>query len=156
MLPCCYLGPVGPSFSFVSKHQHMIPLAFGIALLLNNAIQGPSSQPVFVAEAQTVEEYVRSYFSDAPVMAEIAKCETRFRHFGRNGRVLRGEVTPEDVGVMQVNEYFHGKTADKLGFDIYSIEGNVAYARYLYEKEGTQPWVSSKKCWGKSEHVAKI
>jgi hypothetical protein len=31
--------------------------------------------------------------------------------------------------------------------DIYSLEGNMAYAKFLYENEGTKPWRSSSKCW---------
>lgn len=83
-------------------------------------------------------------------MAEIARCESRFRQFNGNGTVLRGEINSGDVGVMQVNEYFHKNTSVQLGMSIYTLEGNVAYARYLYNQSGTQPWISSKPCWGKS------
>lgn len=99
------------------------------------------------ANSMTTEEYVREYFSDIPVMAEIARCESRFRHYV-NGEVLRGEMVPQDRGVMQVNEYYHLEDSKKLGFNIYTLEGNVAYARYLYEKQGTRPWRASAKCWG--------
>ena len=97
---------------------------------------------------EVIERRVRIYFSDIPVMKEIAWCESRFRHYGSNGEVLRGEVEPTDIGVMQINEYFHGDTADRLGIDIHDFGGNLLYARYLYEKEGTRPWKSSQKCWG--------
>lgn len=100
--------------------------------------------------AQTVREQVEEYFSDAPIMVAIAQCESHFRQFNKNGDVYRGKENTKDVGVMQVNEYYHLDTAEKLGYDIYSLEGNMAYARYLYEKQGTAPWVSSQPCWGKS------
>lgn len=115
-----------------------------------------NSTPVVIqpfAQAQTVEEYVREYFADIPVLAAISQCESRFRQYDKNGNVLRGEQVYEDIGVMQVNETYHKKTAEKLGLDLSTIEGNVAYARYLYEKEGTKPWNSSKKCWGKSQEA---
>lgn len=96
-----------------------------------------------------------AYFSDIPVLVEVARCESHFRHFGKDGSVLRGNVDPRDLGVMQINEYFHATTAEKLGLDIESLPGNLAYARYLYEREGTTPWLSSVKCWGKENHVAK-
>lgn len=124
----------------------------GLALLMDN-LHSAEAAPAFAPGAQSVEEYVRAYFVDIPIMAEISWCESKFRHFGKNGSVLRGEVVHTDIGVMQVNEFYHKKTAEKLGLDIFSIEGNVAYARYLFEKEGTQPWISSSKCWNK--HVAK-
>jgi len=103
----------------------------------------------------TVEEYVDSYFADTPVLARIAHCESTLRHYGKNGTVIRGKKNPYDVGIMQINELYHGKTAKRLGIDLYSIEGNLAYARYLLEREGTAPWLSSVKCWGEENHIAK-
>jgi len=98
----------------------------------------------------TIEQYVRDYFSDAPVMAEIAKCESRFRQYDENGEVLRGEKNSLDRGVMQINEYYHNESSEKLGYDIMTLEGNTAYARHLFEKYGVQPWISSSKCWKKT------
>lgn len=102
------------------------------------------------ARAMTTEDYVRNYFSDIPVMVEIAKCESRFRQHNENGEVLRGTVNPLDRGVMQVNEYYHGTEAKKLGFNILTLEGNVAYARYIFERQGVRPWKSSAPCWSKT------
>ena len=100
-----------------------------------------------VERSMTVEEYVRGYFSDIPVMAEVAHCESRFRQHDSKGEVLRGEENRLDRGVMQINEFYHGIKAKQLGYDILAIEGNTAYARHLFEKSGLQPWVSSSKCW---------
>ena len=99
-----------------------------------------------------VEAYVRNYFSDIPIMAEIAKCESHFRHFNTAGTVLRGEVNSQDVGVMQINERYHLDHSLNLDLDIHTLEGNVRYARALYEKKGTRPWVHSRPCW--SRHIA--
>jgi len=98
----------------------------------------------------TIEEYVRNYFSDIPVMIEIAKCESRFRQNDANGEVLRGEQNKLDRGVMQINEYYHDENSEKLGFDIMTLEGNTAYARYLFDKYGVKPWDSSSRCWSKT------
>jgi hypothetical protein len=51
---------------------------------------------------------------------------------------------------MQINTRYHGKTAEELGLDLTDIEDNLAYARYLYEKQGTQPWSASAPCWSKT------
>lgn len=102
----------------------------------------------------TLETYVRTYFRDEPILAEIARCESSFRQIGANGKVFRGQVTPSDVGVMQVNEFYHRERAEKLGFDLHTLDGNLAYARWLYDKKGTAPWASSEKCWQKSERLA--
>jgi hypothetical protein len=96
---------------------------------------------------ETLGAYVREYFADAPEMAEIAWCESRMRHLSKDGTIFRGKVDNDDIGVMQINTRYHQETADDLGIDIYSLKGNLAYARYLYEKQGTKPWNSSKPCW---------
>jgi hypothetical protein len=108
------------------------------------------NKKVSIERSMTVEEYVRNYFSDIPVMIEIAKCESRFRQHNIDGEVLRGEQNSSDRGVMQINEDFHNENSNKLGYDILTIEGNTAYARYLFEKYGVKPWVSSSRCWGKT------
>ena len=102
----------------------------------------------FINGTLTTEEKVRTYFEDIPIMAEVAKCESRFKHINPStGSVIRGIVNPMDVGVMQINEYYHSSTATKLGLELENIEDNLAYARYLYEKEGTRPWNASRACW---------
>jgi hypothetical protein len=105
--------------------------------------------PKEVEIMMSTEQYVRKYFSDIPIMIQVARCESTFRQLDDNGEVHRGRVDPEDVGVMQINEHYQLATAQKENYNIYTLEGNTAYARDLYEKEGTTPWASSKACWGK-------
>lgn len=111
------------------------------------------SAPTVAAQAEIqvtpadTEAVVRDYFSDIPVMIEVARCESQFRHTLADGSVLRGVVDNRDTGVMQINSYYHAATADKLGLDIEDLHDNLAYARSLYEKQGTQPWNSSAPCW---------
>jgi hypothetical protein len=130
-------------------------MASSIPLVAPEVIQIKQTLPnennkVQVEKSITVEEYVRNYFSDVPVLVEVAKCESRFRQHDENGEVLRGEKNSSDRGVMQINEYFHNENSQKLGFDILTLEGNTAYARYLLGKYGLKPWKSSGKCWGKT------
>ena len=98
---------------------------------------------------ETMGAYVREYFEDEPIMADIAWCESRFRHVGPDGEIFRGKVNDQDIGVMQINTRYHQARAEGMGIDIYSLEGNLEYAKFLYEKQGTKPWNSSKPCWGK-------
>ena len=111
----------------------------------------PKVVTIDAREPQSVREAVEEYFADIPLMVRVAQCESRFRHLGKDGTIIRGEINPDDVGVMQINEHFHLESSQKLGYDIYTIEGNMAYARYLYEREGARPWISSSHCWGKAE-----
>ena len=82
-----------------------------------------------------------------PILKKIAWCESGDRQFSSDGSVLRGRVHPYDVGRFQINTKVHLDTAQKLGFDVFTEEGNLAYALYLFETQGTQPWNASKSCW---------
>jgi delta-aminolevulinic acid dehydratase/porphobilinogen synthase len=101
-----------------------------------------------------VEASVKEYFKDIPVMAKVAFCESTYTQFSAPGTVHRGVVNNKDVGIFQINEKYHLKDSKDMGMDIYSIEGNMEYARVLYEKQGLQPWSASKPCWGKNTEIA--
>ena len=94
-----------------------------------------------------LEQKARVYFKDYPILVKIAGCESQFRQYDAKGNILKGKVNKGDLGLMQINKYYHGTKADELGFDIETVEGNMAYAKYLYNREGTKPWDSSSKCW---------
>ena len=93
------------------------------------------------------ETAVRSYFSDIPVMIQIAKCESTFQHTLPDGTILRGRVDSADTGVMQINLRYHAEKARKLGLNLENMYDNMVYARNLYERLGTKPWASSASCW---------
>jgi hypothetical protein len=95
----------------------------------------------------SMEHYVKNYFADTPILAEIARCESNYRQYTVNGKVLRGRQVSQDVGLMQINETYHLSASKKLGYDIYTVEGNLGYGKYLYEKQGVQPWSASAPCW---------
>jgi len=102
-----------------------------------------------ITDSKNVEKYINDYFSDIPILVNIAACESRYRHLDKKGNLLRGDKNRFDLGVMQINELYHAEDADKLGLDIYTLDGNVAYARHLYKKSGAKPWMSSSACWAK-------
>lgn len=93
-------------------------------------------------------EKIREFFPDEPRMVDVARCESTMRQFDKNGDVVRSGT--DDVGVFQINEYFHRETAARMGMDIYTTDGNISYARYLYDKNGLHDWSASKPCWGAS------
>lgn len=93
------------------------------------------------------ETAVRSYFSDIPVMIQIARCESTFKHTLPDGTVLKGKVDPADTGVMQINMRYHGERARELGLNLNDMYDNMAYARDLYLRQGTRPWNASANCW---------
>lgn len=105
-----------------------------------------------LVSSEAVQVVVEDYFSDIPIMAEVARCESTYRHYLSDGSVLQGRVDNDDTGVMQINKRYHEETAIAMGLDLDDIEDNLHYARYLYERQGTQPWSASAPCWG--NHVA--
>ena len=80
-------------------------------------------------EVYDTEAVVREYFSDIPVMVQVARCESTFRHSLADGTVLRGHVDNRDTGVMQINTYYHGQTAANMNLDLEDIQDTMAYAR---------------------------
>lgn len=98
-------------------------------------------------ESAATEQQVREEFADAPVMVDIARCESGLRHFTDAGTVLRGGYNNDMVGVFQLYEAVHTTAAEDLGHDITTLAGNLAYARHLYEQSGTTPWDASRSCW---------
>lgn len=107
-----------------------------------------------MTDSENVEKFVKDYFADIPNLSRIAFCESTYRHYDKYGHVLKGKVDSRDVGVMQINLYYHAETAEKLGLDLYDIDDNVAYARYLYERDSSKPWNASKHCWDKPSQIA--
>lgn len=101
-------------------------------------------------ESLDTERIVRSYFKDIPILIEVARCESTFRHTLEDGSVLKGVVDPADTGVMQINKRYHQKTAAAMGLNLEDIYHNMAYARHLYETQGTQPWSASAPCWNRT------
>jgi hypothetical protein len=97
----------------------------------------------------SVEQYVKQYYAKTPILAKVAFCESRYKMFNADGSVMRGREVHEDVGVMQINETYHAATAKKLGYNIYTLDGNLAYGKYLYETQGVQPWSASAPCWNR-------
>ena len=88
------------------------------------------------------KEKVHAFFADNKAMIEIASCESGLRQTTDSGSVLRGGLNNSMIGVFQLHEKYHRSTAESLGFDIDTIEGNLSYAKHLYEKEGLTPWKS--------------
>lgn len=105
---------------------------------------------IILQDRKSVEKYLREQYAETPILVDVARCESEFRQFDTNGKLIRGRVNPLDVGVMQINEKFHSEKAQELGYDLHTIEGNVSYAKYLYEQEGAAPWKASSKCWAKA------
>lgn len=83
--------------------------------------------------------------SDFIVLGKAAETESGWKHYDRNGNVLRGEKNPRMIGIFQICEDSHKREAQKMGLDITTPKGNIKYAVLLYKKEHLRPWRTNKK-----------
>lgn len=86
-------------------------------------------------------------------LVPICSCESTGKlgnvptQYDKDGNVLHGKKNPDDIGMCQINQFWNGKEATEHGWDIYTEQGNIRMANYLYETQGTTPWNSSSSCW---------
>ncbi len=100
----------------------------------------------------TIRGVLESEFGADSPMVDVAWCESRFRQFDTPNHVLRGEITPADIGLFQVNAEYHYKFLRP--YNVYSLQGNILYAKFLYTKNGLRDWTASKSCWIKKPITA--
>ncbi len=96
-----------------------------------------------------IDKKAKEVSFDASLAHKIAFCESTLRQFDKEGQIIRGIHNQSDIGLFQINEKYHLTKSRELGYDIYTIEGNIDYAFYLLKKEGTRHWYWSKPCWSK-------
>lgn len=122
-------------FPFSRYAKTAVAAAIGAAVILPTAGSARAADP-----NAGVEEAVRAAFAEAPEMIAVAKCESRYRQFASEGVPLRGGSGKGYIGVFQIGERLHAAPAKAAGYDIYAIDGNIGYARKMYEKSGSVPW----------------
>ena len=122
-----------------------------LGLAVYTAFLFGSAKPPIVKEVLAEEK-----FADYPLLVKICKAESQNIQFRKDGRVLRGAMNPSDIGFCQINEPTWNDIARKLGYDIYTEQGNKDMAVYIFLHEGSDPWNSSKcsvikktNCWTK-------
>lgn len=92
-------------------------------------------------QIQVIVEILK-VFPDAPIMVEVARCESNL--LPSADRENRGV----DVGLLQINQVHNARLAE-LGLDRRDLHDNLTYARMLYDEAGLQPWYMSEHCWAK-------
>ena len=93
---------------------------------------------------------IRHEFPHQPIMVEVARCESGMRQF-KGGEVIKNTANRNgtvDYGVFQINS-IHLPTAQKLGIDIMTLEGNIEMAKVILKSQGLNAWNPSRHCWGK-------
>lgn len=92
-----------------------------------------------------ITDRINEVFND-PIAVQVAKCESNLLQF-TNGTTTRGKIDPDDTGTFQINKRYHQAKAIELGLNLEATEDNIAYAKWLYDREGWEPWKWSKHCW---------
>ena len=151
------------SFLYLSKQAEALPLPQPEYMLINNVsmYQTSPQMPLFasvsdekakdgISAVDEIKDALEADLSPNHPLIAVAKCESQYRQFDKDGNVLRGIVNSKDVGVFQINEYYHEDAAAEMGLDIHTLEGNIEYAEHLYETQGLQPWSASQGCWSKN------
>lgn len=78
----------------------------------------------------------RIWGKDVRVGLALSQCESGFR--------TEAVSKTMDYGLFQINQV-HRLDAG----DLENPVANTAFAYILYQKQGTNPWLSSRKCWSK-------
>lgn len=130
------------------KHLKWIFLTT-LCLLLFGGFTHPKVYDISPAKAQA------DPWNGYALLKHIASCESwgdpnkEPREFNASGTVLRGYPNPNDVGLAQINLPTWGAKAKELGDDLFTYQGNLAFAKWLFDHEGDAPWKYSKNCWQK-------
>lgn len=108
----------------------------------------PVEQIKILTPEEMIKREVGKTKLDAALVVAIARCESGLTQMDpKTGEVLHGIVNKKDIGLFQINTYWHQKEAERLKMNIFDIEGNIKYAVHLLESEGTVPWKASENCW---------
>lgn len=119
------------------------------SVLVALAFGGLPLAAVKTSAAPTINTVVLDAKPSIPsILERIAFCESGNRQFLEDGRVVRGP-DGHDIGKFQIRETVHLKDAQKRNIDIYSEQGNTAYALILFERNGTRDWNASRHCWSR-------
>ena len=137
--------PVDSTTAIVAPMQDASSTA--VITAIANASLTEKTKTQFPTNAN-VMAYVKRKYANQPILIAISSCESGFRQYDdKTGAILHGKVNAEDVGVMQINQKYHLAKAASMGYDLNTVEGNVAYAQYLYDTQGSTPWSASEPCW---------
>lgn len=105
------------------------------------------------APYSTIDEAITSlakkYKQDEKLARKIISCEGQaYKQIGNNKNIDKdGKVWSVDVGLWQINNYYHEANAIKMGLDIYDDYGNLEYGFILLSTQGVKPWKASQRCW---------
>jgi hypothetical protein len=124
--------------------MNLMTLLVALGLATSTTLVAPK-MPLDSTEAIKAE-IVTVFGKDSEIMTQVAFCESTLVH-SKNGEVTTGIENKSDKGLFQINLFYWEEIAKKKGIDIHSLKGNIRMAKYIFDTQGLQAWVSSSKCW---------
>jgi hypothetical protein len=119
-----------------------------VAQLVTESEVAPTQSNSDLSIPELIAIHSKEQGVDVKLAQAIAFCESTNRQFiDDNMTPLRGLHNPLDVGIFQINEKYHLEKSQELGFDIYTITGNIDYALWLLKNGGSRHWNWSRPCW---------
>lgn len=138
--------------------KYLISLILWVIIILAVCFIGylPSNAEELIAPKleRTLESEVSrlsvKYGVSETLVNKIIKCESSMYGNAVNHNKLKdGTIWSTDWGYLQINDYYHQKTMEKLGLNIKDEFDSLEYGFMLLKSQGTQPWKASKLCWNK-------
>lgn len=133
-----------------------------VALLL---AKGPEHQPTIANESSSKQTSLDTQINNLEIeynvsnanrelIKRIMGCETMGSATAtpdptkyRLNRRKDGSVWSTDLGYWQINDYYWDSFFKKMGLDIHKPQDNLRAGFWIFQHNGTQPWVWSKHCW---------
>ncbi len=144
------LGQVRAKFSFARVLGVLAIVGVVTLIVFNDEIKGAARGYLQDKEIGGLPILARGKpASPEATLAIIAECESGGRHWNDDGSVVtnKNKDGSIDIGRWQINSQ-HWERAKSMGHDVSTEEGNEAFAKVLFNKYGTDPWNSSRECWG--------
>ena len=129
-------------------------VAWLLAVILVIASFNIPSRVIYAAKELTIEQKITKlaleYHVNPAVVHAIISCESEYK----SSAIGKMAVIGQDIGIWQINSYFHEEAAKERGLNIYNSNDNLRYGMILLFEKGTQPWKASRTCWSKKLSVA--
>lgn len=130
----------------------MTKISGSIALIAYlSFILGQVTSDIQIASADTVVHRPAVQRDIPPILEKIAAAESGDVHKASNGQIVyhANKDGSIDLGRYQINLKAWGATASKMGYDLTKEQDNEAFALWLFENKGSEPWYSSARNWKK-------
>lgn len=101
---------------------------------------------------KTIDEEISrlsiKYRVDSDTARAVIQCESQMNGSAINENKDENGITwSKDIGLFQINNYFHEKTMNDMGLNINNQWDNLEYGFILISKQGLSAWKASKSCW---------